>query len=50
MQEGAELEDEEKAMVGELQNTCLISGSSRGTLEDPPEADDALRHETQTEE
>lgn len=47
MQEGAELEDEEKAMVEELQNACFVSGSSRGMREDPPEADETLKNETQ---
>lgn len=43
MQEGAELEDEEKTMVEELQNACFVSGSSRGKQEDPPEVDERLR-------
>lgn len=47
MQEGAELEDEEKTMVEELQNACFVSGSSRGKQEDPPEVDETLKNATQ---
>lgn len=49
MQEGAELEDEEKTMVEELQSACFVSGSSRGKQEDPPEADETLKNATQRE-
>lgn len=38
MQDGAELGDEEKAMVEGLQNARLGGGSSRGVHEDPPRA------------
>lgn len=47
MQEGAELEDEEKTMVEELQNACFVCGSSRGIQEDHPEADETLKNEAQ---
>lgn len=47
MQEGAELENEEKTMVKELQNACFVSGSSRGMQEDPPEADEMLKNKIQ---
>lgn len=47
MQEGAELEDEEKTMVKELQNACCVSSSSQGKKEDPLEAEKMLKKETQ---
>lgn len=47
MQEGAELDDEEKTMVEELQKACFVSGSSRGMQGDHPEADETLKNETQ---
>lgn len=47
IQEGAELEDDEKTMVEELQNTCLVSGSSRGMQKDPPEAEEKQKNKTQ---
>lgn len=45
MQEGAELDDEEKTMVEELQKAGFVRG--RGMQEDPPEADERLKNETQ---
>lgn len=49
MQDGAELEDEEKAIVEELQNACFVSVSAREVQEDPPEVNDTLKNETQKE-
>lgn len=49
MQDGAELDTEEKAMVEELQNACFASGSAREVQEDPPEVNDTLKNEVQKE-
>lgn len=48
MQEGAELEDEEKSMVEELQKAYFVcrSSSSLG-LQDPIETHDTMENKTQ---
>ncbi|XP_040898479.1 uncharacterized protein KIAA0825 homolog [Toxotes jaculatrix] len=48
MQEGAELEDGEKAMVEELQKAYFVCCCSPGP-QDPPEADETLAEQTQGE-
>lgn len=48
MQESAELEDEEKAMVEELQKAYFVCCCSPGP-QDPTEADETLTQETQGE-
>ncbi|XP_058493319.1 uncharacterized protein KIAA0825 homolog isoform X1 [Solea solea] len=48
MQEDAELEDREKAMVGELKKAYFVCCCSRGPR-DPPEADEAAAAQTQGE-
>ncbi|XP_023129482.2 uncharacterized protein KIAA0825 homolog isoform X1 [Amphiprion ocellaris] len=48
MQEGAELEDGEKALVEELQKTFFVCCCSPGP-QDPPESDEALPEQTQGE-
>lgn len=46
MQAGAELNDEEKSMVEELQRAYFVCSYNVG-LQDPPEADETLAKETQ---
>lgn len=46
MQEGAQLEDEEKSMVEELQKAYFVSCCSLG-LQDRPESDETSEKETQ---
>lgn len=48
MQEGAELEDEEKAMVEELQKAYFVCCCSVGP-QDSPEADETLTEEARGE-
>lgn len=48
MQEDAELEDEEKAMVEEFQKAYFVCCCSSGT-QDSPEADETLTEKTQGE-
>lgn len=49
MQEGAELEDEEKAMVEELQKAYFVHDCSLGVQDDPSQADEMLEKETEGE-
>lgn len=48
MQEGAELEDEDKSMVEELQKAYFVCCCSLG-LQDPPETDDTVENKIQGE-
>lgn len=47
MQEGAELEDEEKSMVEELQKAYFVCCSSSPGLRDPTETHDTMENKTQ---